>query len=63
QVLLDLQKSWGRTFSGWEAGGNCSLAEFVKCDARGMVTDLLLFNEGLTGSIPESISALDRLSY
>ncbi|CAI7862405.1 unnamed protein product, partial [Closterium sp. NIES-53] len=63
QVLQDLQQAWGRTFSGWVAGGNCSWASNVICDAKGMVTDIYLNSELSTGSIAGSISALDRLTY
>ncbi|CAI5496079.1 unnamed protein product, partial [Closterium sp. Naga37s-1] len=63
QVLLDLQQAWRRNFSGWVAGGDCSLAHGVWCDAEGMVSAIRLYNVGLTGSIPDSISALYELTF
>ncbi|CAI7890087.1 unnamed protein product, partial [Closterium sp. NIES-54] len=63
QVLQDLQQAWRRTFPGWVAGGDCSWASNLMCDAQGMVTRINLYNALLTGSIAGSISALDRLTY
>ncbi|CAI5495960.1 unnamed protein product [Closterium sp. Naga37s-1] len=34
QVLLDLQQAWRRNFSGWVAGGDCSLAHVVRREFR-----------------------------
>ncbi|CAI5469228.1 unnamed protein product, partial [Closterium sp. Yama58-4] len=63
RVLQDLQQAWGQNFSGWVAGGDCSLASNVTCDAQGMVTNIWLSYRQLTGSIPDSISALNRMTY
>ncbi|GJP30382.1 hypothetical protein CLOM_g965 [Closterium sp. NIES-68] len=63
QVLLDLQQEWGQTFKGWVAGGNCSLAEHVTCDAKGMITKIDLNEHSLTGTIPPSISQLASLRH
>ncbi|GJP80339.1 hypothetical protein CLOP_g10554 [Closterium sp. NIES-67] len=63
KLLLDFQQAWGRTFVGWVAGGNCSTAEYVECDAQGMVTSIFLEFQGLTGSIPSSISSMVSLTH
>ncbi|GJP33005.1 hypothetical protein CLOM_g17582 [Closterium sp. NIES-68] len=63
QLLLDFQQGWGRTFAGWVPGGNCSTAELVKCDARGMVTSIDLNGNNLSGSIPSGIANLLDLCY
>ncbi|GJP80332.1 hypothetical protein CLOP_g10551 [Closterium sp. NIES-67] len=62
QILLDFQQAWGQTFSGWVAGGSCGFASHVTCDARGMITSMVLDNQGLTGSIPSGIGSMISLT-
>ncbi|GJP31474.1 hypothetical protein CLOM_g12317 [Closterium sp. NIES-68] len=62
QLLLDFQQAWGQTFAGWVAGGRCSSAAHVKCDAQGMVTSIDLDSRGLTGSISSTIGSMASLT-
>ncbi|CAI5484308.1 unnamed protein product, partial [Closterium sp. Yama58-4] len=63
RVLQDLQQAWGQNITGWVSGGDCSLAYGVNCNAQGMVIDIYQNYQGLTGYIPDYISALDRLTF
>ncbi|CAI6009440.1 unnamed protein product, partial [Closterium sp. NIES-65] len=58
--LSDVQTEWGM---GWKVGDNCSTVAGIMCDASGMITWMNLWGNNLTGSIPDSISALTALEY
>ncbi|GJP71830.1 hypothetical protein CLOP_g2620 [Closterium sp. NIES-67] len=60
--LTDCQNAWARTFEGWTQGANCSAAYGLECDGSGMITRMIISNNSLTGSIPDSISSLTALT-
>ncbi|GJP78364.1 hypothetical protein CLOP_g8675 [Closterium sp. NIES-67] len=61
QVLLDCQKAWNTTIEGWKVGGDCRKASNVTCDAQGMITEISLNYNSLSGSLPASIGKLWKL--
>ncbi|CAI5964953.1 unnamed protein product, partial [Closterium sp. NIES-64] len=63
QVLLDCQKAWSTTFDGWVIGGDCSKASSVTCDSQGMITEIMISDANLNGTIPDSISNLQSLTH
>ncbi|GJP55623.1 hypothetical protein CLOM_g14573 [Closterium sp. NIES-68] len=64
-VLSDCQKAWGRTFQGWTQGADCGnmRSSGIRCDSRGMISQLDLTGLSLTGSIPNSITSLTALTW
>ncbi|CAI5956464.1 unnamed protein product, partial [Closterium sp. NIES-64] len=58
--LSDVKTGWGM---GWKVGDKCSTAASILCDASGMITSMDLSSNSLTGSIPDSITALTALGY
>ncbi|GJP64686.1 hypothetical protein CLOP_g21648 [Closterium sp. NIES-67] len=64
-VLSDCQKAWGRTFQGWTQGADCGnmRSTGIRCDTRGMISQLDLTGLSLTGSIPNSITSLTALTW
>ncbi|CAI5985873.1 unnamed protein product, partial [Closterium sp. NIES-65] len=59
QVFQDLQQALGVNYSSW----TCSLST-LWCDDQGMVISMhLIGGDDFNGSIPDSISALDRLTH
>ncbi|CAI5956485.1 unnamed protein product, partial [Closterium sp. NIES-64] len=58
--LSDVKTGWGM---GWKVGDKCSTAASILCDASGMITSMDLSSNSLTGSIPDSITALRALGY
>ncbi|GJP73179.1 hypothetical protein CLOP_g3913 [Closterium sp. NIES-67] len=61
-VLVECAAAWGRTFSGWQVGGECSTAQFISCDGAGLVTAMWLDGRGLVGSIPTALGTLTSLT-
>ncbi|CAI5474163.1 unnamed protein product, partial [Closterium sp. Yama58-4] len=60
-ALKECAAEWGMRATGWAQGADCAQAKGVTCDKDGMVTQLLLNSNGLTGSIPLALTALPRL--
>ncbi|CAI7898252.1 unnamed protein product, partial [Closterium sp. NIES-54] len=63
QFLKDCQTAWSPVLFGW--GGAhpvCSSVEGITCDSSGMVLELNISELNVTGSIPDSISSLRKLS-
>ncbi|CAI5952218.1 unnamed protein product [Closterium sp. NIES-65] len=39
-VLEECGTAWGLSASGWQVGGECDTAQFIACDANGLVTTM-----------------------
>ncbi|CAI7784670.1 unnamed protein product [Closterium sp. NIES-54] len=39
-VLEECGTAWGLSASGWQVGGECETAQFIACDANGLVTSM-----------------------
>ncbi|CAI7747351.1 unnamed protein product [Closterium sp. NIES-54] len=55
RVLVECAAAWGVSPYGWQVGGDCDRAEFIACDANGLVTAMWARMLGPSGSIPRSI--------
>ncbi|CAI5535106.1 unnamed protein product, partial [Closterium sp. Naga37s-1] len=63
QFLQDCQTAWDELLPGWGgAHPDCSSAQGITCDSNGMILEMSLPELSLSGSIPDSISALRELS-
>ncbi|GJP80179.1 hypothetical protein CLOP_g10400, partial [Closterium sp. NIES-67] len=64
--LKELRTSWkldGRDAPrGWQAGDDCKTAEVLTCDDAGMITQLMVLEDVVSGEIPESVGDLAKLS-
>ncbi|CAI7857960.1 unnamed protein product [Closterium sp. NIES-54] len=61
-ILQACQKAWGKTFAGWTTGANCATADRITCDAAGYVKSMMMGGLALTGSLPDSLFMLDKLT-
>lgn len=58
-ALKDMQAEWGSQL-GWTGNPSCNW-QGIQCDNAGNVFDMILYSQGLTGMIPDSIGNLFAL--